>query len=75
MRLKTLSTDSRLLGIKVFGYVSTIKTVTMVNTLDAVVENTFALIDVFSFLVHCAEGSIRDSLYIVSMLLPLIKSL
>ena len=46
--IRTLLDDSRLFGTFLFGYVETIKTVTMVNYLDAGLYNLFELLDFFT---------------------------
>ena len=72
--IKTLLPDSSIFRITLFGHRATIKTVPMVNVLDYGANNPFNLL-LLIFLYHCTEGGKKDTSYIASMLLPLIKNL
>ena len=67
--------DAKIFAVTLFGYGATIKTVPMVNAIGAGVQNKFSMLDVFDCLDHCSNGGKKDSLYIASIFLPLIKKL
>ena len=73
--IRTLFAESRIFGISLFGDGETIKTVPMVNYLDALLHNSFILLDVFDCSKHCSGGGRKDAHYIENLFLPLVKDL
>jgi hypothetical protein len=72
-QLKTLLSEARVFGVTVFGDVTTIKTVPLVNVLAACVNNPFALLEIADCTAHLAEGGKKDAKYIAKIIMPLIQ--
>lgn len=70
-----LVADSKLYGVCLFGDGATIKTIPMINTLAAGVNNPFCLLDVFDCSEHCSKGGKKDAAYHAKLFLPLIHQL
>jgi hypothetical protein len=74
-QLKTLLSEARVFGVTVFGDVTTIKTVPLVNVLAACVNNPFALLEIADCTAHLAEGGKKDAKYIAKIIMPLIQQI
>ncbi len=66
----SLLSESKCFGISVFGDGATIKTVPLINVLDASPNNPFVLLDIVDCTAHLAEGGKKDAPYLANMILP-----
>jgi hypothetical protein len=71
--MKTLLSEACIFGVIVVGDSATIKTVSLVNVLDACTNNNFPLLEMANCTAHLAKGGKKDTKYIAKIIMPLIQ--
>jgi hypothetical protein len=74
-QMSLLLSEARIFGITVFGGVTTIKSVALVNVIAAGVNNPFALLDIANCTHHLARGGKKGARHIANIVMPLIRQM